>query len=364
MKGFFSFVRKETLHILRDRRTMLIVLLMPVVQLLLFGFAISVEVNNIDFAVVASHPTEAVRRQVERIGGQSLFHFQRGTSMPGRGGRSTAHGRSRGRGRLRRRLRPADGWFRRAGRCGDPVDFRCLESQRRLLRAQGTCEASCWRRGRRRTDSPNWHLLYNPQMKSSYNFVPGLMGLIFMLICAMMTSVSIVREKETGTMEVLLVSPVRPLRIVVAKMIPYFLLSCVNLATILLLARFVLGVPMSGSVVGLVGLSLLYLVLALALGLFISTMADSQVTAMLISGMLLILPLIMLSGMVFPIENMPGVLQGISCIVPARWYIEAVRKLMVEGLPFAAVLKEFAVLAVMTGALIGVALGKFNDKLE
>ena len=138
-------------------------------------------------------------------------------------------------------------------------------------------------------------------MKSSYNFVPGLMGLIFMLICAMMTSVSIVREKETGTMEVLLVSPVRPLRIVVAKMIPYFLLSCVNLATILLL---------------------------------------------------------------FPIENMPGVLQGISCIVPARWYIEAVRKLMVEGLPFAAVLKEFAVLAVMTGALIGVALGKFNDKLE
>ena len=137
-------------------------------------------------------------------------------------------------------------------------------------------------------------------------------------------------------MEVLLVSPVRPLRIVVAKMIPYFLLSCVNLATILLLARFVLGVPMSGSVVGLVGLSLLYLVL----------------------------PLIMLSGMVFPIENMPGVLQGISCIVPARWYIEAVRKLMVEGLPFAAVLKEFAVLAVMTGALIGVALGKFNDKLE
>ena len=138
-------------------------------------------------------------------------------------------------------------------------------------------------------------------MKSSYNFVPGLMGLIFMLICAMMTSVSIVREKETGTMEVLLVSPVRPLRIVVAKMIPYFLLSCVNLATILLLARFVLGVPMSGSVVGLVGLSLLYLVLALALGLFISTMADSQVTAMLIAGMLLILPLIMLSGMVCPI---------------------------------------------------------------
>ena len=212
--------------------------------------------------------------------------------------------------------------------------------------------------------TPELHLLYNPQMKSAFNFVPGLMGLIFMLICAMMTSVSIVREKETGTMEVLLVSPVRPLRIVFAKMIPYLLLSGVNLATILLLARFVLGVPMSGSVIGLVGISLLYLVLALALGLFISTMADSQVTAMLISGMLLILPLIMLSGMVFPIENMPGILQGLSCIIPARWYIEAVRKLMIEGLPFTAVLKEFAFLLVMTGALLGVALKKFNDKLE
>ena len=349
MKGFFSFVRKETLHILRDRRTMLIVLLMPVVQLLLFGFAISVEVNNIDFAVVASHPTEAVRRQVERIAANPYFTF---------GGyiRQDEADEVLRTGEVGAVVVFADDYDRRTAGSGEPDGAASSGAGylRSVLLAEGTGGAP----------TPELHLLYNPQMKSSYNFVPGLMGLIFMLICAMMTSVSIVREKETGTMEVLLVSPVRPLRIVVAKMIPYFLLSCVNLATILLLARFVLGVPMSGSVVGLVGLSLLYLVLALALGLFISTMADSQVTAMLISGMLLILPLIMLSGMVFPIENMPGVLQGISCIVPARWYIEAVRKLMVEGLPFAAVLKEFAVLAVMTGALIGVALGKFNDKLE
>ena len=341
MKGFFSFVRKETLHILRDRRTMLIVLLMPVVQLLLFGFAISVEVNNIDFAVVASHPTEAVRRQVERIAANPYFTF---------GGyiRQDEADEVLRTGEVGAVVVFADDYDRRTAGSGEPdgaaiqLIFDASNPNdassgagylRSVLLAEGTGGAP----------TPELHLLYNPQMKSSYNFVPGLMGLIFMLICAMMTSVSIVREKETGTMEVLLVSPVRPLRIVVAKMIPYFLLSCVNLAPILLLARFVLGVPMSGSVVGLV---------------------DSQVTAMLISGMLLILPLIMLSGMVFPIENMPGVLQGISCIVPARWYIEAVRKLMVEGLPFAAVLKEFAVLAVMTGALIGVALGKFNDKLE
>ena len=291
MKGFFSFVRKETLHILRDRRTMLIVLLMPVVQLLLFGFAISVEVNNIDFAVVASHPTEAVRRQVERIAANPYFTF---------GGyiRQDEADEVLRTGEVGAVVVFADDYDRRTAGSGEPdgaaiqLIFDASNPNdassgagylRSVLLAEGTGGAP----------TPELHLLYNPQMKSSYNFVPGLMGLIFMLICAMMTSVSIVREKETGTMEVLLVSPVRPLRIVVAKMIPYFLLSCVNLATILLLARFVLGVPMSGSVVGLVGLSLLYLVLALALGLFISTMADSQVTAMLISGMLLILPLIM-----------------------------------------------------------------------
>ena len=207
-------------------------------------------------------------------------------------------------------------------------------------------------------------ILYNPQMKSSYNFVPGIMGLIFILICAMMTSVSIVREKESGTMEVLLVSPVRPIWIISAKMIPYFLLSCLALATILLLAHYVLGVPMSGSMVGLVGLSLLYLVLSLALGLFISTVSHTQVVAILVSGMLLMLPVIMLSGMLFPVENMPGILRALSCVIPARWYIEAVRKLMIGGQPFVAVWQESAILLAMTVVLVVVALKKFNDKLE
>ena len=177
-------------------------------------------------------------------------------------------------------------------------------------------------------------------------------------------------------MEVLLVSPVRPLWIILAKMIPYFLLSCINLLTILLLARFALEVPMTGSMIGLIGTSLLYILLALALGLFISTIARTQVVAMLISGMVLILPVIMLSGMVFPVENMPGILQVVSCVIPARWYIEAMRKLMIEGVPvalvykeiegaaFGAVLQQFAILAAMTFVLVVVALKKFNDKLE
>ena len=197
-----------------------------------------------------------------------------------------------------------------------------------------------------------------------YNFVPGIMGMIFILICAMMTSVSIVREKETGTMEVLLVSPVRPLKVVLAKMIPYFALSCFNLASILLLARFVLDVPLSGNLGAIIGVSMLYLALSLAFGLLISTFADRQATALIISGMLILLPIIMFSGLAFPIENMPKVLQPISCIIPTRWYIDAVRKLMIEGLPFGGVLREFSILAAMTALLIAAALRKFNDKLE
>lgn len=364
MGGFISFVKKETLHILRDPRTMLITLLMPVVQVLLFGFAISTEINNIDVAVVAANRTESVRRAVERVAANPYFTFK-GYIPPQETDRALRSGEADA------VVVFADDYDRQmiAAAYGGPAEHAVqlvfdASNPNTAAAGAGYLQSILLSDGQSGAAAPETRLLYNPQMKSAYNFVPGIMGLIFILICAMMTSVSIVREKETGTMEVLLVSPVRPVRIVFAKMIPYFLLSCLNLASILLLARFVLNTPMSGSIGGLVGISLLYLMLALALGLFISTVSDKQITAMIISGMLLILPIIMLSGMVFPIENMPGILQWVSCIIPARWYIEAVRKLMIEGLPFAAVLKEFAVLAVMTAVLIVVALKKFNDKLE
>lgn len=364
MGGFLSFVKKETLHILRDRRTMLIALLVPVIQTLLFGFAISDEVNNIDLAVVAPNRTEAVRRQVEQAAANPYFTFI-GYIAPNAVDEALRTGRADAVAVF------ADDYDRQIAAAGQGLPAQTAvqlifdASNTNVATAGAGYLQSILSGGAQAASAmPAVHLLYNPQMKSAYNFVPGIMGLIFILICAMMTSVSIVREKETGTMEVLLVSPVRPLRIIFAKMIPYFTLSCLNLASILLLAWFVLDIPMSGNVPGLLGISLLYLILALALGLFISTVADKQATALLISAMLLMLPIIMLSGMVFPVENMPAVLQGVSCIIPARWYIEAIRKLMIEGLPFTAVLKEFAILAAMTAVLIGVALKKFNDKLE
>lgn len=179
-----------------------------------------------------------------------------------------------------------------------------------------------------------------------------------------MTSIAIVREKETGTMEVLLSSPMKPIYIILAKAVPYFTLSIVNLITILLLSVFVLGVPVSGSLFWLAILSLLFVFVALALGLFISTLVNTQMAAMLASGMGLMMPIMLLSGMMFPIESMPPVLQWVSAIVPARWYIEAVKKIMIQGVELQYIAKELVIIGVMAISLILLALSKFKTRLS
>ena len=189
------------------------------------------------------------------------------------------------------------------------------------------------------------------------------MGFIMLIICTMMTSVSIVREKEVGTMEVLLVSPIRPIVIILSKMIPYFVISCVDLAVILLLSKYVLGTPLAGSLFWICAISLIYILLSLALGLLISTIAQTQMVALLFSAMMLLMPVLMLSGMIFPIESAPVFIQYLSHIVPAKGYIMAMRKLMIEGLPIEFVLTELSVLSVMTMILVGAALGKFKNRL-
>ena len=207
-------------------------------------------------------------------------------------------------------------------------------------------------------------LLYNPQMKSAYNFVPGIMGMLLLLICAMMTSVSIVREKERGTMEVLLVSPVRPLMILIAKVIPYFVLSVMILFLILGISNYVLEVPVSGNLLSILCLCLLYIFLALALGLLISVVANTQLEALLISGMLMLLPSMLLSGMIYPIESMPQILQWVSAVIPARWFISAIRKLMIMGVGMNRILPELIILVGMGLLILIVALKKFKQRLE
>ena len=209
----------------------------------------------------------------------------------------------------------------------------------------------------------NQKLLYNPRMKSAYNFVPAIMGMLLLLICAMMTSVSIVREKEQGTMEVLLVSPIQPLMIIVAKAVPYLLQALLILFIILTMSATVLDVPLQGSLLWIVFTSFIYIMLALSLGLLISNVAQTQFVALLVSAMVLLLPTVMLSGMLFPIESMPEILQWIAAIMPPRYYMQAMRKLMIMGVGIGEVWQEVSILAGMTALLLIAALKNFNKRL-
>jgi ABC-2 type transport system permease protein len=346
MRQFSAFVIKEFRHILRDRRTLLILLGMPVAQILLFGFAITTEVKNTRVAVWDSAPTEATRRIIDRIDASAYFTVDQYLTSPDR----------------------IDEVFK-TGRAGLVMVFDGADNIQLLADATDPNQALMITNYAAGIISPpvegvSIRMLYNPQGKSAYNFVPGVMGLILMLICAMMTAIAIVREKETGTMEVLLASPIRPIYIIVAKTVPYFVLSIANLVTILLLAVFVLGVPVSGSLVWLIAVSMIFIIAALALGLLISTLVSSQMAAMLASGMGLIMPTMLLSGLIFPIESMPRVLQWASCVVPARWYIDAVRRVMIQGVEVRFVWLDIAILSAMALVFIAVALRKFKTRLQ
>lgn len=361
--NFLSFVKKESLHILRDRRTMLVVVLIPIVLTVLFGFAISTEVNNIRVAVVAPNRTDGVKNAVERLAQNNYFTFcgyVDNSQIDALLRSSKVNAVVIFAADFDQRMMQAV-----SGLPSTPVIQLILDASNVNTAGAATAYLQSVLLGTQSQQSMfETRMLFNPQMKSAFNFVPGIMGLIFILVCAMMTSVSIVREKETGTMEVLLVSPVRPFKIIFAKMTPYFAISCVVLVMILLLARYLLGVPMSGGVAGIFSLSLLYLILSLSLGLLVSTIANTQVTALLISAMVMMMPILMLSGMLFPIENMPVFFRAISHIIPARWYIDAIRKMMIQGVSLADVWQDCAILLGMTVLLLGVSLKKFNNKLE
>jgi ABC-2 type transport system permease protein len=206
-------------------------------------------------------------------------------------------------------------------------------------------------------------MLYNPQLKGAYSFVPGVMAMVLMLVCTLMTAITVVREKERGTMEILLASPVRPLGIIVAKAVPYLLLSVINVGSILLLSVFVLNVPIQGSLFLLLFESILFTLTCLAFGLLISASTDSQQTAMFIALVGMFLPTIMLSGFMFPIENMPLPLKIISNIVPARWYYSIVKDVMIKGIGIGAVWKETLVLTGMMLLLLALAIKKFKIRL-
>ena len=351
MQQFISFVIKEARHILRDKRTMLILFGMPIVLMLLFGFAITTDVRNVRTVVVTSHMDHQTQAAVNQLAASEYFTITTTVPTP----------------------KEAEQLIR-----NQKADMAVVFGQDYASKHTGIQlivdgadpnMAQQWTNYAQQTLTSHplpltTKMLYNPQMRSAYNFVPAIMGMLLMLICAMMTSISIVREKERGTMEVLLVSPVRPLMIIIAKAIPYLILAFIILTTILLLGRFVLNVPVAGSIVWIYVVSTIYILLALSLGLLISSVSTSQLMALLLSAMVLLIPIVMLSGMMFPVESMPTILQWISAIVPPRYYIEAMRKLMIMGVGIREIAREVGILSAMTLVVLIISLKKFKTRLE
>jgi ABC-2 type transport system permease protein len=367
MKIFFSFIRKEFQHVWRDKRSLFILLSMPIMMMLIFGFALSNEVKNSKIAILCPSMDENSRILIDRLDQSAYFSVVKRLNAPAE--IESFFQKSQGRLVV---VFPEDFANQLAhdkktniqliADASDPNAANIVVSyasaiirdyQKELM---GDVEMPYSIRIENR-------LLYNPQSISSFMFVPGVMTLILMLLGAMMTSISIVKEKELGTMEVLLVSPVRPIIVVLSKTIPYALLCFIDVIIILLMARFVLNMPIRGDIFLLLLESILFIFTTLSLGLLISNSVEQQQVAMFISLVGLLMPSLIFTGFMFPIENMPLPMQVISNIVPTKWYYKILMSIMVKGLGWQHVWKETLILMAMTILLLGMAIRKFKIRL-
>lgn len=378
MKQFLAFVRKEFLYILRDPRTMLILLAMPIVMMLLFGFAITTEVKNTHLVIYDPSHDAVTQKIIERFSNNAYFVIDKEVRdldevenlfKSGETNLCLAFSENFASDMLHTHEATvqilADG--SEPNQASMRVNYATQvlgEIQREMMQQAAANSSLSTPHSSLFLIQPQMKMLFNPQQKSEFNFVPGVIGMMLLLICAMMSSIAIVRERETGTMEVLLASPLPPSYIVIAKAVPYFCISSFDLATTLCVARFILNIPIAGSLLTIVALALVYIFMALSLGLLISSIAQSQLAAMLLSSMVLMLPTILLSGMMFPIEAMPWWLKDLSAIIPARWFIAAIRKLMIQGVSLQFVVKEFIILAAMAAFFLTIAIKKFKIRLE
>lgn len=367
MKQFFSFVKKEFYHITRDRRTLFILLVMPVVQIIIFGFALTNEVKNSSIAVLDLARDASSIALTEQIDASNYFTVEKQLGSVKEIEPVFKKGKMKMVLIFPKNFAEDLKHFNKAqvqliADASDPNVANTLTSYAStiIFDYQNRINDDHKMPYSIKTE---YRMLYNPQLKGAYSFVPGVMSMVLMLICTMMTAITVVKEKEMGTMEIMLVSPVLPMKIIVAKAVPYLLLSIVNISTILLLSVFVLDVPVNGSITLLITESILFTLTCLALGLLISSATSSQQTAMFISLTGMFLPTVMLSGFMFPVENMPVALQIISNIVPAKWYYLIVKSVMIKGVGFASVWKETLILASMMVVLLLLSIKKFKIRL-
>ena len=368
MKRFIGFVRKEFHHIFRDKRTMFILFGMPIVQILLFGFAITNEINNVDISIMDNSKDSETQKIIQKINASKYFKIENEVL-------SEKH---------------IEAVFRKgkvkAVLVFEPDFAKNLEAKQ-LAKAQIITDATDPNTANTITNYlqsilQNYQqqqnqeiarpyqiivktqLYYNPELKSVFTFVPGVMTVILMLVSAMMTSISITREKELGTMEILLVSPLKPFQVILGKVFPYIFLSIINAIIILALGILIFKMPLEGSYFLLALETVLFIVTALSLGILISTIAQTQQAAMMISLMGLMLPVILLSEFIFPIASMPLPLQYLSNIIPAKWFIVILKGIMLKGIGLEFLWKETLILLGMTVFFIGLSVKKYKIRLE
>lgn len=368
MKQFFAFVKKEFAHILRDRKTLIILFGLPVSQILIYGFALTNEVKNSRIIIIDHAGDEQSRKLTQKLDASNYFEvyrvaqdisavqtaFQKGevkmaVVFPANYGNDLHHQR-----RAQIQLITDGSDPNLAAAIRNYASAIILEYQRELNAGIVLPYQIV----------PQVRMLYNPQLKDAHNFVPGVMALVLMLVCVMMTSIAIVKEKETGTMEILLVSSFKPLLVIVTKAFPYLVLSLFNVVIILLLSVFLLDLPVNGSIALLFFESTVFIISSLALGILISILTSSQQVAMLVSLMGLLIPTILFSGFMFPIENMPYPLQLISHVIPAKWFYGIVQGIMIKGLGIGGIWKETLILSGMALLFLLASLKSFKIRLQ
>jgi ABC-2 type transport system permease protein len=368
MKRFKGFVIKEFYHIFRDVRTMAILFGIPIVQLLLFGFVITNEIKDAKIAILDQSKDNITQKLSQKLLSSGYFLLEKNLNNYNEIDQSFKEGNIKlvivfEKDFAKHLEKEGKANMQIISDASEPNTANILVNYTIAITNDFLKEINPNAKVPLQI-IPEVRMLYNPDLKGVFMFVPGIMAMLLMLISAMMTSISITREKELGTMEVLLVSPLKPIQIIVGKVVPYVLLSFINAIVILILGKFVFEVPINGSLVLLLAESILYILTALSLGIMISTIAKTQQTAMIVSMMALMLPSILLSGFIFPIENMPIILQYVCQIMPPKWFIIIIKNIMLKGVGFAYVWKETLVLFGMMLFFIMVSVKKFKIRLE
>ncbi|NCO64622.1 MAG: ABC transporter permease [Flavobacteriales bacterium] len=368
MKRFIGFIKKEFYHIFRDRRSLFILFGMPIAQILLFGFAITNEINNVDIAILDHSKDATTKEIINKIAASKYFSIKQMVNREADIASVFKKGEVKAvlnfeKDFSKNLIKEHKATIQIITDATDPNTANTISNYVNAILQKYQKELN--------KDItmvyqivPETRMVYNPELKSVYMFVPGVMTIILMLVSAMMTSISITREKELGTMEILLVSPLKPIQVIIGKVFPYIFLSIINAVVIVTLSIFIFKMPVQGSLF-LLGLeSILFIISALALGILISTISATQQTAMMISLMGLMLPVILLSGFIFPISSMPIPLQVISNIIPAKWFIIIIKGIMLKGVGLQFIWKETLILLGMTVFFMALSVKKYKIRLE